>query len=336
MEDNIKLSVIIPIYNLENYVSECLDSITKQVKNNVEIIIMDDGSTDKSKEICNRYCEQYDYIKYFYQENLGVSCARNNGLKKANGKYILFVDGDDWLLENSINCILHYINQDKDIILGDFIKSFKNNIEKKKNYIQNSLKQKVNTMDYPKNYINIFKNKLYNLSLCCNVIKKDLFIRNNIVIDETLKYTEDMDCMLSLILNTKKVVLLEEQPIYVYRQNREDSATSKYTTKRVLDTLYFVDKWYNKIINSEMNDEIKKYILDFVRYQYFIALGITLNLPKKERKDSIENLKKYKFLFNEALGKKEKLVRIIYRIFRFKITCILMGFWIRNKKIIKR
>lgn len=78
------LSIIIPIYNLERYIAECLDSVVYQLTDAVEIILIDDGSKDKSKEICQKYVKKYKQIKYFYQENAGVSVARNNGLKRAS------------------------------------------------------------------------------------------------------------------------------------------------------------------------------------------------------------------------------------------------------------
>ena len=86
--NDIDLSIIIPVYNLEKYISDCINSIIKQVTDeyNLEIIIIDDGSTDNSATICKEFCKKYNYINYNYQENSGVSAARNYGLKKARGK----------------------------------------------------------------------------------------------------------------------------------------------------------------------------------------------------------------------------------------------------------
>lgn len=325
-----KLSIIIPVYNLENYISKCLNSIVRQIKDNVEIIIINDGSTDKSEEVCNQYREKYDYIKYFYQENAGVSAARNFGLKQANGEYVLFVDGDDWLLDNSINSILDELNKGYDLILGDFIKSFGQEVPQRVKNKKMLLKQAINSMEYPDNFINLFKYRICNLSLWCNVIRKKLFENNNISFNECAKYTEDMDCMLELLLSTKKIKVLLD-PIYVYRQDRQDAATSKFTVKRVKDTLNFVTKWYNELKDLKLEKELKTYILNFIRYQYFIVLGMAYLLPKKEIKNIMPKLKEYEFLFKDAYGKKEKIVKIIYKIFGFNMTCILLGVWIKNK-----
>lgn len=87
---HIALSIIIPMYNLEKYIAKCLDSIISQIDENIEIILIDDGSSDKTKEICLTYGKEYEQIKYFYQENAGVSVARNNGIKKAMRRLYLF------------------------------------------------------------------------------------------------------------------------------------------------------------------------------------------------------------------------------------------------------
>lgn len=90
------ISIIIPVYNVEPYLCQCLDSVIGQTYKNLEILIIDDGSTDGSGKICDEYAERDERIKVFHTENRGLSAARNVGLDKANGKYIVFIDSDDW------------------------------------------------------------------------------------------------------------------------------------------------------------------------------------------------------------------------------------------------
>lgn len=337
MDRDIKLTIIIPVYNLEDYILFCLDSIVNQIEEKVEVIIINDGSTDKTGEICCKYAKKYKYIKYFYQKNAGVSSARNMGIKKACGEYIWFIDGDDWILEESIKMILKEIeeNNNIEIFLGDFIKSFNKKTKVRSNLKKENLKKYNNSIEYPQNYINLFKYDLCNLSLWCNIIKKDLFFLNNIKFDISVKHTEDLDCMLELLLSTSKVKLLTN-PIYVYRQGRKNSATTNYTAKRVNDIMNFVIKWYDKINNNIANDELKEYLLDFVRYQYFIALGTLTIIPEEEQKEFINELLRYKFLFETAYGQKQKIIKKIYNFFGFNITSKLMGIWIKNKNKIGR
>ena len=90
------LSVIVPIYNVEKYLKQCIESVIKQQLDSYELILVDDGSTDSSKSICDNYSEKNANIKVFHKKNEGASSARNYGLKKASGKYVLFLDSDDW------------------------------------------------------------------------------------------------------------------------------------------------------------------------------------------------------------------------------------------------
>ena len=92
-----KISIIVPIYNIENYIEKCLTSIINQTYNNYELILVNDGSTDSSETICKKIAKENKQIKYFYKKNGGLSDARNYGIRKSSGEYLMFVDGDDFL-----------------------------------------------------------------------------------------------------------------------------------------------------------------------------------------------------------------------------------------------
>lgn len=320
------LSIIIPMYNLERYISSCLDSIVPQVNENVEVILIDDGSKDKTRKICDNYCKKYTYIKYFYQENAGVSVARNNGLKKAMGEYILFVDGDDWIIKDSIPLIINKIKKNRgvDIITGDFVKSKNDKIKNKKEKIVPNLIE----YNYPQNLIKLFETNNFNPSLWCNIIKKNLFLDNGIYLEKNVKYTEDMDCVIQLFLKAKKIDILE-QPFYVYRQN-QSSATHAYSLKRVDDTMNFVIKWNNRLKEIE-SEELKKHLFNFVQYQYSIAVGLLFTLQKDEQIKIAPKIKEYEYLLTKGAGKKEKMVYYIYKLFGFQIVGKLMAIFIKGK-----
>ena len=106
------LSVIIPVYNAEKYISECLDSILKKTDLNIEVLVIDDGSNDDSKNIIEEYIRKDNRIRYIYQNNGGVSTARNNGLDNASGKYILFLDADDYLEEDAFEDLFSRLEMD--------------------------------------------------------------------------------------------------------------------------------------------------------------------------------------------------------------------------------
>lgn len=101
-----KVSIIIPIYNAERYIEECLDSICKQTFSDFEVIMIDDGSKDRSAEVCQRYAACDSRLRYIYKENGGVSSARNRGIEVAQGEYVSFVDADDWVTEDYLETLM--------------------------------------------------------------------------------------------------------------------------------------------------------------------------------------------------------------------------------------
>lgn len=115
-EKNIIISIIVPIYNVEEYLEECLESIRNQTYTNIEVILVNDGSTDGSKEICERFCQQDNRFKLVTQENQGASVARNRGVRESIGEYIMFVDSDDVVKDNIVEVLLSYMKADVDIV----------------------------------------------------------------------------------------------------------------------------------------------------------------------------------------------------------------------------
>lgn len=100
--EGVYFSVIVPVYNVQQYLEQCIESVLRQSYTNYEIILVDDGSTDGSTEICDRYVTNYPFVKVIHQENGGISAARNTGLDCATGKYVLFLDSDDFISSNAL------------------------------------------------------------------------------------------------------------------------------------------------------------------------------------------------------------------------------------------
>ena len=110
------ISIIVPVYNVEEYLEECLTSIQHQTFTDIEVILVNDGSTDRSKEICERFCQQDSRFKLINQSNQGASVARNRGVKESIGEYIMFVDSDDVVKENIVEVLLSYMKADVDLV----------------------------------------------------------------------------------------------------------------------------------------------------------------------------------------------------------------------------
>jgi glycosyltransferase involved in cell wall biosynthesis len=139
------ISVIVPVYNIERYLSKCLETIAAQSYQNLEIILVDDGSTDSSGQICNTFAEKDSRTTVIHQQNQGLWAARNSGQKIAKGDYLMFVDGDDYMHLDTLKIMIEVFHQypQSDLVFVDFIKtdSLEENIETKKNYNTSVLSQ---------------------------------------------------------------------------------------------------------------------------------------------------------------------------------------------------
>jgi len=218
-----KISVILPVYNVENYLKECLDSVINQSYKNLEIICVNDGSTDNSLEILKKYETKDSRVKLIDQENQGVSAARNQGIKHATGDYIAFVDPDDILERNAYEITLKKMKKDVDIIIFGYT-AFPNATGWWKHAGDNI--DKIYTNDSINAYFDchishIVWNKLY---------KKSIIDENNIEFDTNLKMAEDVDFNLQIFVHTKKVQLIENK-FYNYRLKRKNSLTDIYVGK---------------------------------------------------------------------------------------------------------
>ena len=129
--ENKLVSIVVPIYNSESYISECIESIKQQSYHQLEVILIDDGSTDNSKEICKKMCKEDSRFHYFYQENLGPSAARNLGLEKVTGDYLMFIDADDLVERNAVQYMLESMTKyHADLIVGT-IETFGSKVKEK-------------------------------------------------------------------------------------------------------------------------------------------------------------------------------------------------------------
>lgn len=129
MKKDCKISVVVPVYNVEKYIQECVNSLLGQSYNNLEIILVDDGSTDNSGKICDDFAQKDDRIKVIHKKNGGLSSAREAGIDRATGDYIMLVDGDDWIDKRTVQSCVHAVKENVliDCVLFSYVKEFDNN-----------------------------------------------------------------------------------------------------------------------------------------------------------------------------------------------------------------
>ena len=215
-----KVSVIIPVYNVEKYLKECVESVLSQTYENLEVILVDDGSTDGSGKICDEFSVKDSRVLAFHMKNQGVSSARNFGIKRAGGKYVAFVDSDDLAEKDYIEKLCKKLSEDETVGLA--VCDYKMKTDSKFFEIA------------PKNSKSVYLAKdandffdLYEHSLTPSVWAK-LFIREKITdeFDKDLNYGEDDLFILNYLKNIEKIAFVNE-PLYVYRNDSRETLTSK-------------------------------------------------------------------------------------------------------------
>lgn len=238
-----KISVIVPVYNVEKVLERCLNSLVEQSYSNLEIILIDDGSTDGSLNICDSYAENYSNIKVYSQKNKGQSAARNLGLKMSTGEYIGFVDSDDWVHKNMYEVMYQHIKEyDADIadVNGMFVRD-KQDVLEASEQTENNV-EVIEKNDLLRDYMfNGLNKSVGQFAVWRKLFKRELF--NNVSFLEGYIY-EDKLINFELLKNATKLVRINK--VYYYYYQDVDSTIRKGFTKKDLDLLVIT----NKLVNS--------------------------------------------------------------------------------------
>ena len=225
--NNELISIIVPIYNTEKYLRQCLDSIINQTYANFEVLLVNDGSTDLSGMICQEYVENDSRFRYFEKENGGVSSARNLGLERSGGAYITFIDSDDWVESNHLEALLKGIKENNTDIAVSKHKSF--NTEDGLFYFPAYSNQSQNDLCIKKKQIRPFLElfpKLNYLTHDFACIASKLFkksLTQNLFLDEKLTQSEDLDYFFKLYLRAESIVYIDEVT-YIYVQHGQNAS----------------------------------------------------------------------------------------------------------------
>ena len=248
------ISVIVPVYNVENYVSECLESITRQSYHNLEIILIDDGSQDTSGRICDEWAIKDSRIIVQHFENRGLSIARNEGLRIAKGEYISFVDSDDFIHPKTYEFLVCTIErEDADLVICHE-KAFLDGENVVKDEYTKCIIQKVETQQqFMEHFMDFFTGPI---SWAWNKLFTRKLIHNNLFLPN--KSIEDMMFMADISSNVEKAVWIEEKLIY-YRQ-RESSlcgAGKKDNLKDYIEALIYDLQVFE---SNQSTDYVSRYL----------------------------------------------------------------------------
>ncbi len=269
------LTVIVPVYNMKNYIRRCLNSLVNQSLRDFEVIVVNDGSTDKSKDIIMEYVEKYPKVfKYLEKRNGGLSSARNYGLKFANGKYIAFLDSDDYIEKNMYKEMMNIaLKENSDMVECDFIWEYENGktrLDKRKKY-----KNKKDMMKKPRV---VAWNKL---------IRREIIEKKKIRFPEGKIY-EDIEFFFKLLPYLNKISYIPKPFIHYVQRKDSISNSQNKNVEYIFDILNNINNYYRK---NGIYDEYKKE-LKYMRMRILLGSSLKRILKIGDRKLKWKMIKK--------------------------------------------
>lgn len=315
-------SIIIPVYNVEKYLHQCVDSILCQKFTDYEVILVDDGSTDNCPKICDKYCSIYSNVRVIHKANAGQSSARNVGIRVAKGEYLIFVDSDDYWKDDDA---LTKLQQECERIHPEYLGFNCCNLnEVNGNFIYENSGidgNKIRLLPADK-VIKYFVDISHfpGAAWVCAVSKK-FVLHNRLFFTEGIS-SEDVDWLMNVFTHAKTYDFADLY-FYVYRLNRIGSVTNSIDIKAIRDMLYIIEKWTNELRTGKYS-KIENYLYDYMAYHYLCTLIMANNLDKKNKAIIKKEIEKYKWLARKGIRKKVKIAGFCYCIFGFEIGSKLL------------
>lgn len=310
-------SVIIPVYNVEMYVEQCIESVLNQTCKDFEIILVDDGSTDGSIQICDAYAKSYSNVHVFHNTNSGLSFSRNVGLDSASGEYVLFLDSDDFYSDLDILAKLKQVIQahDYDFVLFKTAKYYADDriVDYYGDYDQRIMQNKINDV-----FLYMVKENKQLATACNKAIRRKMLCEHHIYFPLGT-ISEDVPWIVRLFEKANNIGALNSIA-YMYRQNRQGSISTEISSAKI-EQLFNIVKCVSQEYKGR-TDDFGKSVMSFISYQYAIVLYLA---AISHEPYDVNEIISYHWLLKYALDKKTKLVKWSCRLFGFHITLRLLA-----------
>lgn len=327
------ISIIIPIYNGEKNIKKCLDSILNQTYVNIEIILINDGSNDSTLQIIKKYSKKDKRIIIIDKKNTGVSDSRNCGIDKAKGKYLMFIDSDDWIEYDMIRNMYNVaVEEDAEWVKCGYYIDDINGIT-----MYPELFKERGLIDNKNELMKIAINSYYLNQVWAQLIKTDIIKKNNIRFDKNLLYAEDYDFNIELIKYTNKFIYLPER-YYHYFQNLSGTVRGITCIEKLIDEMRACVIVYNKLKDLDIREEYNEIIEKKIKEEILII--IKRSYKKKNNikfSEKIELLKQTRnMLINQKIEKKNMgILKFIYNRQFVLFTIVYLNYY-KFRQFIKK
>lgn len=312
----VEISVVVPVYNVEQFVKKCIDSILKQTFADIEVILVDDGSKDNSGVICDDYMKLDKRIRVIHQKHMGPSVARNRGVQEAEGEYICFVDSDDYIVPEFCEIMYKLLKNSKNDFCVCRYERFNNDRE-----LVN--KKNITVEEYRISNYEYFEEQLVSgFSACAKLYKKEIFSKNQFIVG---RIHEDMIWGVDLAKNLHNGVCFTEAKLYYYRQN--DTGIMASSAKRCSPDRVFAGRYLVNTVKDIFPELLPKALKYGIMYPWSYVDGIFVHRTFKENMDFLKDLQQF-LKENRILLKKNEIdeTKIIrQRMLVFSYSLFLYG-----------
>ncbi len=314
-----KLTVIIPVYNREKTIQKAIVSVVEQLLDDMECMVINDGSTDHTEEVVQECIAKYGKkLTYYKKENEGIAATRNFGITHANGEYILFVDSDDYIEPNLLDNIKTYFAQGIEII-----KYKAKHVHEKGSIIDNITGPNFSKIDGQEAFNRLAFTDVLMDSPCVYIFKKDLFLKNKMFFKEGT-YHEDFGLIPLILLTAKSVVSIDYYGYFYVQSEASITRNQDYekTKKRWEDTLFHYDNMIQWISQNELNTKTKENVITYYTNAILLKLAF---IKKEDRKPYIKKIKQRKMIQNIKPKNAKQLIKRI-------LLTLNINWYLANKK----
>lgn len=326
-----KISFVIPVYNVEAYLDQCLSSILQQCDDSCEVILVDDGSKDGSPAICDRYCAQYpNYARVVHIPNGGNSAARNLGVKMAEGEYICFVDSDDYIDAQAVPKLLHWIETTPADVC--FLMATKVFPDGRQEPLQEGVEgQALRGKSREEALAYLATCSKYPGGPWAKLLRRAFLQEQEIRFPGDRRLCEDLFYTLDVYLAAESFDALDF-PYYYYRKNVNGSITNAVTPRYYFDKARFVTYVVERFSEDKKPKDVEgESVLAFAAYEYSILIWYALRLTGEARQQANQFLKEYRWVLRHGKSAKTKLVHAVASVCGLGLTARVMDVYLSRR-----
>ena len=331
---NVRLSIIIPVYNVKPYLRQCVDSVLSQTYQDLQVILVDDGSTDSSGILCDQLAQQDSRIQIVHKENGGLSSARNAGLKVATGDYVAFLDSDDvYLQADGLAQLMAVVQAEQpDVLLFQAVDIYPHRQSARKAYDADYLATHTGTEVFHQ----LVRTQSFNMSACFQVIRRDLLEQHQIYFEKGL-LSEDVDWSLRLWRYVNKVRAIN-LPLYGY-QHREGSISTTYTIRNLRSYEHIFAKFvrlYEERVKDAATECYWRTTMGYLAQMYTSCLYAYGQIDRKDKKEAYSILLQYASLLNHSISAKSDRVMKLKRVVGLRLTIWVFALYGKIRRMLRK